>query len=65
MEHPVRALTYSRVSANSQQRNGAPLDTQEQACREHAHSSGMQVVESIKDTTSGFTLDRPGVERLR
>ena len=62
---PVKALVYSRVSTDAQERDGTSLDTQERACVEYAESHGMLVVECIKDTASGYTLDRPGIERTR
>ena len=62
---PVRALVYSRVSTDAQERDGTSLDTQERACREYAQAKGWTVAESIKDTASGSNLDRPGIERVR
>ena len=62
---PVRALVYSRVSTDAQERDGTSLDTQERACREYAQAKGWTVVECIKDTASGSHLDRPGIERVR
>ena len=62
---PVKTLVYSRVSTDAQERDGTSLDTQERACVEYAESHGMLVVERIRDTASGFTLDRPGIERVR
>ena len=62
---PVKALVYSRVSTDAQERDGTSLDTQERECVEYAESHGMLVVECIKDTASGYTLDRPGIERTR
>ena len=38
---PVRALVYSRVSTDAQERDGTSLDTQERACVEYAESQGM------------------------
>ena len=58
-----RAIVYSRVSTDAQEREGTSLDTQERACLEHAKS--WRVVERIRDTASGASLDRPGIERLR
>ena len=57
---PVRALVYSRVSTDAQERDGTSLDTQERACVEYAQAKGWTVVECIKDTASGSNLDRPG-----
>ena len=62
---PVRALIYSRVSTDAQERDGTSLDTQERECREYAQAKGWTVVECIKDTASGSHLDRPGIERVR
>ena len=62
---PVRALVYSRVSTDAQERDGTSLDTQERACLEYAESQRMVVVERIRDTASGSTLDRPGIEQAR
>ena len=61
----IRALVYSRVSTDAQERDGTSLDTQEKACVEHAEDNGWLVVERIRDTASGFTLERPGIERAR
>ena len=49
----VRALIYSRVSTDAQERDGTSLDTQERACREYAQAKGWVAAESIKDTASG------------
>ena len=57
---PVRALVYSRVSTDAQERDGTSLDTQERACVEYAQAKGWTVVECIKDTASGSNLDCQG-----
>ena len=62
---PVRALVYSRVSTDAQERDGTSLDSRERASVEYAQENGCHVVECIRDTASGFTLERPGIERLR
>lgn len=56
-------VVYSRVSTDAQERDGTSLDTQRRACLEHA--KGLQVVQNVRDTASGFSLDRPGSERIR
>jgi site-specific DNA recombinase len=61
----VRAVVYSRVSTDGQERDGTSLDTQERACVEHAQAAGYEVVRTIRDVCSGATLDRPGVGELR
>ena len=60
-----RAVVYSRVSTDAQERDGTSLDTQDRACLEYIKERGWSVLESIKDAASGFTLDRKGIERLR
>jgi len=61
----TRAIVYSRVSTDAQERDGTSLDTQERECLAHARGVGWQVIECIRDTASGSTLDRPGIEQLR
>jgi site-specific DNA recombinase len=58
-----RAVVYSRVSTDAQERDGTSLDTQERACLEYAKDR--QVVERLRDTASGASLDRSGIERIR
>src|SRR5690348_4065607 len=61
----MRSAIYLRVSTDGQERDGTSLDSQEAACRAFARDAGWRVVEIIRDTASGYTLDRPGMERLR
>ena len=61
----MRAIVYSRVSTDAQERDGTSLDTQERACLDFARQQGWRVAEAIRDTASGYTLDRPGMERIR
>src|SRR3954471_6732148 len=61
----MRAIVYSRVSTDAQERDGTSLDTQERACLDFARQQGWRVVEPIRDTASGYTLDRPGMARIR
>ncbi len=61
----MRAIVYSRVSTDAQERDGTSLDTQERACLKFGQDRSWHVVESIRDTASGYTLDRPGIARLR
>ena len=62
---PLRALVYCRVSTDAQERDGTSLDTQEQAAIEAARRSGYSVTETVRDTASGFTLERSGIEHVR
>ena len=61
----MRAITYARVSTDAQERDGTSLDTQERACLKYARERGWDVIESVRDTASGFSLDRSGLERVR
>jgi site-specific DNA recombinase len=61
----MRVIVYSRVSTDAQERDGTSLDTQERACLDFARRQGWRVVEAIRDTASGYTLDRPGIDRIR
>lgn len=61
----MKAIVYARVSTDAQERDGTSLETQERACLEYARAAGWPVVDRIRDTASGYTLDRPGAERLR
>ena len=65
MAGQLRAIVYSRVSTDAQEREGTSLDTQEQACIDHIEACGWLELERIRDTASGFTLDRPGIARIR
>src|SRR4051794_35071589 len=61
----MRAIVYSRVSTDAQEKDGTSLDTQERACLDFARQQGWRVVETIRDTASGYTLDRLGMDRIR
>jgi site-specific DNA recombinase len=65
MEGAMRAIVYSRVSTDAQERDGTSLDTQERAGVELAQRNGWLVVERIRDAASGYSLDRDGIARLR
>src|SRR5215212_2547014 len=60
----MRAIVYSRVSTDAQERDGTSLETQERACIELVEQNGWLVTDVIRDTASGFTLDRPGIQRV-
>lgn len=61
----MRAMIYVRVSTDAQERDGTSLDTQVRACAEYAAAAGWSVVATIRDSASGFSLERPGIERVR
>jgi site-specific DNA recombinase len=56
----MQAVIYCRVSTDAQEREGTSLATQERACRTYAVEYGYQVMETICDTASGYSLDRQG-----
>lgn len=60
---PIAAV-YCRVSSDEQASNYS-LDTQADACRQHAASLGYTVTHELRDDHTGTTLDRPELERLR
>ena len=62
---PPRTVVYSRVSTDAQERDGTSLETQERACVEHARALGWDVVARFRDTASGYTLERPGLDQVR
>ena len=61
----MRAIVYSRVSTDAQERDGTSLETQERACMEYAEAEGWTVVRAIRDAASGASLERPGIEEVR
>ncbi len=65
MANQLRAIVYSRVSTDAQERDGTSLVTQERASQEYVAADGWTLLESIRDTASGYSLDRPGIERVR
>lgn len=60
-----RAVVYARVSTDAQERDGTSLDTQERACLAFAKETRLTVLELVRDTASGFSLERPGMARVR
>jgi site-specific DNA recombinase len=60
-----RCAIYTRVSTDAQEKEGTSLDTQERACVAYAEQHGWTVVARIRDTASGFSLERPGLRALR
>ena len=61
----MKAIIYSRVSTDAQERDGTSLDTQERACAEYATGQGWEVVRRIRDTDSGALLEREGLTEMR
>ena len=61
----MKAIIYSRVSTDAQERDGTSLDTQERACEEFAAERGWQVIRRIRDAGSGALLEREGLADLR
>lgn len=65
METAMRAIIYSRVSTDAQERDGTSLETQERACVELAKDRGWHVTRCIRDAASGGALERDGLDDLR
>jgi len=63
MAEQLRAIVYSRVSTDAQERDGTSLDTQESASQEYVGANGWMLVEAIKDTASGFCAMNPNWRR--
>lgn len=61
----MRVVIYSRVSTDAQEQDGTSLETQERASLGFAQERGWAVIETIRDTASGYSLDRPGIVRIR
>jgi len=61
----TRCVIYCRVSTDAQERDGTSLETQLVACRDYAAGQGWITVSEIRDSSSGFTLERPGMEQIR
>ena len=61
----MRAIIYSRVSTDAQERDGTSLETQERACEALMNDRGWRVVRRIRDAASGASLERDGLEELR
>jgi site-specific DNA recombinase len=61
----MRAIVYSRVSTDAQERDGTSLETQERACLELGQTAGWLTLDCIRDSASGYSLDRPGIARVR
>ncbi len=61
----MRAIVYTRVSTDAQERDGTSLETQERACVQLATQRGWDVVRCIRDAASGGALERDGLEELR
>lgn len=62
---PNTCVIYCRVSTDAQEREGTSLDSQEADCRTYASAQGWTVAAALRDTASGGTLDRPGLDRAR
>ena len=56
------AVTYARVSTAKQEEDGTSLDSQEAGTRKYCIEQGLTVLAAHRDTESGATLDRPGLQ---
>ena len=61
----ARAVTYVRVSSQTQISKGHGLGSQETRCREFARQRGFEVCQVFKDEgVSGELIDRPGMQTM-
>lgn len=61
----IQAVIYARVSTDDQAEKGYSLPTQLEAGRKLAAANGYAIPAEVTDDSSGATLDRPGLDRLR
>ena len=61
----TRCVIYCRVSTDAQERDGTSLETQLAACRDYAEAQGWNTILEIRDSASGYTLERPGMDQVR
>jgi site-specific DNA recombinase len=59
------ATIYSRVSTDSQEREGTSLQTQMENCLSYCHEKGYEVAYRFSEAYSGLSLERPDLEKLR
>lgn len=61
----ARAVIYTRVSTERQDRDGTSPETQEADCRSYAEAHDYEVVAVLHDAASGASLERPKMAALR
>ena len=59
-----KALIYTRISTDRQQREGDGLRSQERTCRDYAAVHGLEVEKVFSDVMSGRIAERPGMEEM-
>jgi site-specific DNA recombinase len=64
MEACMRAAIYVRVSGENDDRT-ASLESQSKGCQEWCRKHGIKEWEVFTENKSGFTLERPALEKLR
>jgi site-specific DNA recombinase len=60
----TRCVIYCRVSTDALERDGTSLDTQLAACRDYADAQRWSIDLEVRDSASGFSLDRAGMDRI-
>lgn len=60
----MKAVIYSRVSTMDQGIEGTSLESQIEACKRYANKRGYETTYIIRDTFSGLTLERPGLQQV-
>lgn len=58
-----QAVVYLRVSTKKQEDGGTSLETQEAECRAYCAAQGLSIAAVVRDSCSGATMDRPGLQR--
>lgn len=61
----TRAIGYSRVSTEDQEREGTSLQTQSEAILRYAHDNTYELVYQFNEAYTGLSLDRPKLNELR
>lgn len=62
---PLRAVLYSRVSTDRQERDGVSLDNQEAMARRHCEAQGWTLTATYTDVKSGRVDKRPQFKQLQ
>ena len=58
------AVIYTRIASDAPGEGDAAHFAQEQRCLEHAGAMGHDIVSAFRDTGSGFTAARPGLNAM-
>lgn len=62
---PTKVIAYIRVSTDQQAQSGLSLEAQAERLKAYASLYDLEIVETITDSESASSLDRPGLTRAR